>query len=118
MKLGKMTMGIMKIPPSPEFIAMVDGMGFPNAPAFSWVAAVFETVGGGLLILGLFTRWASLMVLGVIITALVGVHLDDTFKVQFLPLLVAFNAFQFLLLGAGKFSIDYLMCRKSEGPQI
>lgn len=114
---GMLVMGTMKIPPSPAFIGMVDGMGLPNPEIFSWIAALFETVGGALLILGLFTRWGALLILGVIITALVGVHTGDSFKVQFLPLLVAFNAFQFLLIGAGRFSLDHIMCRKADkGP--
>jgi putative oxidoreductase len=83
-------------------------MGFPAY--FVYIAGVVEFFGGCLLILGLFTRIAGLLVAGEMAVALVKVHglIANPAKVdnyQF-PLLVAVGAFTLAALGAGLISID------------
>jgi putative oxidoreductase len=83
-------------------------MGFPTY--FVYIAGVVEFFGGCLLILGLFTRIAGLLVAGEMAVALVKVHglFSNPAKVdnyQF-PLAVAVGAFTLAALGAGLVSID------------
>ncbi|MGA8407818.1 MAG: DoxX family protein [Candidatus Acidiferrales bacterium] len=83
-------------------------MGFPSC--FVYIAGVFEFFGGCLLIVGLFTRVAGLLLAGEMAVALVKVHgiLTTPMKVdayQF-PLAMAVGAFALATLGAGLISLD------------
>ncbi|MGA7915872.1 MAG: DoxX family protein [Candidatus Acidiferrales bacterium] len=83
-------------------------MGFPSY--FVYIAGVFELFGGCLLIVGLFTRVAGLLLAGEMAVALVKVHgiLTTPMKVdayQF-PLAMAVGAFALATLGAGLISLD------------
>lgn len=83
-------------------------MGFPTY--FVYIAGVIEFFGGGLLIVGLFTRVAGLFLAGEMAVALVKVHgiLATPMKVdayQF-PLAMAVGAFALATLGAGLISLD------------
>ncbi len=83
-------------------------MGFP--PYFVYIAGVIEFFGGCLLIVGLFTRIAGLLVAGEMAVALVKVHglISNPAKVdsyQF-PLMMAAGAFALAALGAGLISVD------------
>lgn len=83
-------------------------MGFPSY--FALVAGVIEFFGGWLLILGLFTRIAALLLAGEMAIALVRVHLPQggvmaVSNYQF-PLALAVGAFALVAVGAGAISID------------
>lgn len=52
------------------FTGFVGGFGFPGpAPFWAWTAALSELVGGLLLLVGLFTRIAALLAVGVLLVA-------------------------------------------------
>lgn len=113
--LAMIFMGVMKIPPSEEMVELVARIGFPMPHLFATIAGLLEIVGGVCLVLGIFTRWGALFIMVVVLTAVIFVHANDPFRVRFLPLLVLFTSFQFLLIGAGKISIDAkLRCHKCE----
>ena len=83
-------------------------MGFPAY--FAYIAGIIEFFGGCLLIVGLFTRVAGLLLAGEMAVALVKVHglLSNPMKVdnyQF-PLAMAVGAFALATLGAGLISLD------------
>lgn len=83
-------------------------MGFPSY--FVYIAGVIEFFGGCLLIVGLFTRVAGLLLAGEMAVALVKVHglLTTPMKVdayQF-PLAMAVGAFALATFGAGLISLD------------
>jgi putative oxidoreductase len=83
-------------------------MGFPGY--FVYIAGVVEFFGGCLLIVGLFTRIAGLLLAGEMAVALVKVHglLSNPTNVdgyQF-PLALAVGAFALAALGAGLISLD------------
>lgn len=83
-------------------------MGFPSY--FVYIAGVVEFFGGCLLIVGLFTRVAGLLLAGEMAVALVKVHglLTTPMKVdayQF-PLAMAVGAFALATFGAGLVSLD------------
>jgi putative oxidoreductase len=86
-------------------------MGF--SPYLAYLAGVIEFFGGCLLIVGLFTRIAGLLIAGEMAVALVQVHkiLEDPRAVpnyQF-PLALATAAFALASLGAGLISFDYVL---------
>jgi putative oxidoreductase len=89
--------------------------GLSNQPAFSlyWFAAIIETVGGTLLLLGLFTRYVAFIMSGEMAFA----YFIEHVRVSFFPLLNDGNdtvlfCFIFLFLaagGGGPFSLDALL---------
>lgn len=83
-------------------------MGFPSY--FAYVAGVVEFFGGGLLVLGLFTRIAALFLAGEMAIAIIRVHLPQggllaVSNYQF-PLALAVGAFALVAVGAGAISFD------------
>jgi putative oxidoreductase len=83
-------------------------MGFPSY--FAVIAGVLEFFGGCLLIVGLFTRIAGLLLAGEMVVALWRVHGMFTnpmavSKYEF-PMALAASAFAIACLGAGAISLD------------
>lgn len=79
----------------------------------SAIIAVFANVGCGLLIaLGLFTRPAALFVLSVTLSGLFIVHWGDPWSVKDVPLMYSISFITILLIGPGRYSIDYRIARK------
>jgi putative oxidoreductase len=95
-----------KIPPSEGLITRAGELGFPVPTLFAWAAGLSEFAGGALLALGLLTRVSSFFIFCTMLTALVGVHLNDPFQKQELAFLYLFIAIAFLLKGAGDWSVD------------
>jgi putative oxidoreductase len=93
------------------------GMGFPGY--FAYIAGIIELFGGGLLILGLFTRIAGLAIAGEMAVALWRVH--DIFSNPMavhnyeFPLALAAAAFALATLGAGAISLDHAIFRSGRG---
>jgi len=83
-------------------------MGFPSY--FVYIAGVIEFFGGCLLLIGLFTRIAALLIAGEMAVAIIRVHLPQggwtaVGNYQF-PLALAVGAFALVALGAGAVSFD------------
>ncbi|MGC2420207.1 MAG: DoxX family protein, partial [Candidatus Acidiferrales bacterium] len=96
-----------------EYVHAFKGMGFPGY--FAYIAGIIETFGGGLLILGLFTRIAGLAIAGEMAVALWRVHglFSNPMAVnnyQF-PLALAAGAFALATAGAGTISLDHAIFR-------
>jgi putative oxidoreductase len=91
-------------------------MGFPSY--FAYIAGVIEFFGGCLLIAGLFTRIAALLIAGEMAVALVQVHkiFSDPRTVHNyeFPLTLAVGAFALASLGAGLISFDHVLFRKGK----
>ncbi|MBZ5695711.1 MAG: DoxX family protein [Acidobacteriia bacterium] len=89
-------------------------MGFPGY--FVYIAGVIEFFGGCLLIAGLFTRIAGLLLAGEMAVALWRVHriIQDPLAVHNyeLPLMLAVGAFALASLGAGVVSFDQAIFRE------
>lgn len=62
-----------------QFAGMLGGLGVPAAGAMAWVVGISEVLGGLLLILGLFTRWATIPLIATMIVAILLVHLPNGF---------------------------------------
>jgi putative oxidoreductase len=98
---------------SQEALAAFPRMGFPSY--FAYIAGIVEFFGGCLLILGLFTRIAALLIAGEMAIAIWRVHLPQggvlaVSNYQF-PLALAVGAFALVALGAGAISLDYAIFR-------
>jgi putative oxidoreductase len=83
--------------------------GFPGY--FAYISGVLEFFGGLVLILGLFTRIAGLLLAGEMAVAIVKVHLPmgtilDVKNYEF-PLALAAGAFVLATIGAGIISLDH-----------
>src|ERR1700734_4387463 len=92
-------------------------MGFPAY--FAYIAGVFEFFGGLLLIVGLFTRVAGLLLALEMAVALVKVHgmISNPMAVenyQF-PLAMAIGSFALAGVGAGLISLDHAIYSKRDG---
>jgi putative oxidoreductase len=104
--------GINKIPPPEGFIRIVSSLGFPFPGLFAWIAGLSEFAGGILLILGLLTRPSAFLLIVTMMVAAFLRHSADPFARKELALLYLFIFLFILLVGAGKFSLDYLLRRK------
>ncbi|MEO8649078.1 MAG: DoxX family protein [Acidobacteriota bacterium] len=98
--------GMGKLPPSEGLINTTAGLGFPLPVFFSWAAAMSELVGGTLMALGLFTRFAGFFVAFTMMTAILGVHAADPYPKKELAFVYFFIAIAFMIKGSADWSID------------
>ncbi|MGA9184851.1 MAG: DoxX family protein [Candidatus Acidiferrales bacterium] len=92
-----------------QAMGMFEHMGFPGY--FVYIAGVLEFFGGILLIAGLFTRVAGLLLAGEMAVAIWRVHLPQggigaMHNYEF-PLVLAVASFALATLGAGLISLDH-----------
>lgn len=104
--------GLGKFPPSEGFVTRVGTMGLPAPELFSWLAATAELGGGVLLALGLLTRPAALLVLGNMSVVVLLAHAGDSFGDREKAVLFGAVALFYLLVGAGRYSLDALIRRR------
>ena len=99
-------------------VQMFTHLGFPAFAAY--LVGVVELFGGILLIAGLFTRIAGLLIAGEMAVALWKVHhiLSEPLAVQTyeFPLACAVGAFTLACLGAGAISLDHAIFGHSQKP--
>jgi putative oxidoreductase len=100
----------------PQFTSFLTELGIPFAAAQAPVLASIELVGGALILLGLFTRLASLPLMGIMIVAILTAKRAEIDGVR---TLLAFDEFTYLagflwlfVAGAGKASLDALLFRR------
>jgi len=86
-------------------------IGIPFPILASYIAAYSEIYGSWLLIAGLFTRLASLSIVGTIGVAIYHAIVTAGFNIYLLELLILYmgGALCILLLGGGDFAIDRLL---------
>ena len=98
--------GLGKIPPSSGFLEGVAKMGFPAPGLFAWSAGISEFGGGILLALGLLTRPASFFIGCTMLVAAFLRHAADPYGRKERALLYLAVAVAYLLVGAGRYSVD------------
>ena len=86
---------------------------FPLPVVSGWFAILAEVVGGLLLAIGLFTRWAALAVVGTMLGAALIVHQSDPWNNKEFALGYAVMALYFLVHGGGRYALDSLLRRRS-----
>lgn len=107
--------GIGKLPPSAGFVERTGSLGFPIPEFFAWAAGLAEFGGGLLLALGLMTRPASFFIGFTMLVAAFGRHAADPFGQKEKALLYLAIAMLYLLIGAGRYSVDHWLGKKSRG---
>lgn len=85
---------------------MVSSMGFPRPEIFAWAAALSEFAGGVFIILGLYTRFASLMVFITMSVAAFLAHKHDPLKIRELALAYWALSGALLLMGGGSYALS------------
>ncbi len=89
-----------------EFVEFLDQFGFP-APALMAPLSVAVQFGCGiLLILGLFTRIAGLLIAANFVVAVAMVHFNEPFRGWWPAIVLVFLGLHFAAAGSGKFGID------------
>lgn len=89
-----------------EFVTFMEANGFIAAGLLAPLSVWAQFICGALLIVGLLTRWAGLVMVLNFVTALIMVHLEDPFRGQFPALILIGVSFLFYARGAGRFGID------------
>ena len=89
----------------------------PAAFSISWIAGVLELVGGGLLILGLFTRPVAFVLSGMMAVAYFMAHAPKSFFPALnggdAAILFCFGFLYLVFAGPGSLSLDAYLGRKS-----
>ena len=93
--------------------AFVRPIGLPFPILSSYIAAYSEIYGSWLLIVGLFTRFASLSIVGTIGVAIYHAIVTAGFNIYLLELLILYmgGSLCILLLGSGDFALDRFLKR-------
>jgi putative oxidoreductase len=101
--------------PSPQIYEAFADHGFPRY--FVQVAGIVETFGGGLLLLGLFTRGAALLLAIEMCVAIWKVHFRSYLAVNEFefPMALAVSCFLLATLGAGRVSLDGILLERGGG---
>lgn len=105
--------GLGKLPPSEGFVQATAGLGFPLPVLFAWAAALSEFLGGLLIAIGLATRPAAIFISITMTVAAFVQHGADPFAEKELALLYLVSALTLVLTGAGRFSLDHFLVRRS-----
>jgi len=93
------------------FVIFVDAIGFPLPTFFALCAALAEFIGCVLLAVGLFTRYAAALV-AITMSVAVFHHLRTDMGFELAALYLVISLF-FVLAGAGRFSVDRWLNRRS-----
>lgn len=96
---------------SGEEIKFVDPIGVGEVPSLI-LAAFAEFICSILVIVGLWTRLASVVLLITMIVAVFGFHADDPLIQTELPTLFLFGYLMLVLVGGGRFSLGRLLGKK------
>lgn len=94
------------------FTGMLDKMGFPLPVVMAWIVALLEFFGGLAIAVGLFTKYVSYLVIVQFAVILIIVK-KLSFPSSDTDLLVFAAAIVLALLGAGSWSLDAKMGKKS-----
>jgi putative oxidoreductase len=106
--------GYGKLPPSDRFVGRIAGFGLPLAETFAWGVGLVEFVGGLLIVVGLLTRPAALMIVFVMIGVFFLAHGGD-FAEGEKAFVYAAAMLALALSGAGQFSLDAVIARRRGG---
>ena len=96
----------------PKDVADYGGI-FAIAPSFfAWMGAFSEAVGGLFLLFGFQTRSASFLIIATMLVAIFMQQIDNGLWNCLAAMGFLWVAMFYLILGSGRFSLDYLVIRK------
>ena len=95
-----------------EFVAFVQANGFWTPGFWAPFSAYTQLAAGLLLIAGLLTRWAGLVVIGTFVVALWVVHWKQSLREWWPALSLVLLGGLFTALGTGRWAFDTLIDRK------
>jgi putative oxidoreductase len=91
-----------------EFVQFLAQFGFPLPWLLAPLSVAVQFGCGALLIAGLLTRWAGLLVAANFTVAVLMVHLEEPFRGWWPALVLVFLGLHFAAAGSGKFGLDAL----------
>lgn len=92
---------------------MLGGLGLPMSDLLGWVVLLSELIGGSLLLLGLWTKYATLPLMVIMVVAFFTVHLKDGLKTPtWFVMMIFFALAIFATSGAGELSLDKRLSKK------
>jgi putative oxidoreductase len=98
-----------------EFAEFLSQFGFPLPWLLAPLSVAVQFVCGALLVLGLLTRWAGLLIAVNFAIAMVMVHRADDVRTMWPALVLVFLGLHFAAAGSGKLGLDALVFRKGRG---
>lgn len=98
------------------FVGFLTSLNFPFPTIMAHIAAYGEIAVGISLILGIFTRWLSILGLIISLVAMFSVHFKNGFDIQkggyeYIQLIAA-SFIAIILVGSGKYALDKFFCKK------
>lgn len=103
--------GIGKLPPTEQFMGMVEGMGFPAVGFFAWIAGLVEFGCALLIALGLATRLSALLLALHFSAASFIFHSADPFQAKELAIVYMLCSVLLCFTGGGNYAVDRLIER-------
>jgi putative oxidoreductase len=94
------------------FTESVAGMGIPAPQVMAFLAAFAESFGAAFLAVGILTRPAAFMIVCTMGVAIFGALHGQPFAKQELAWLYLVPALMFMLKGAGRWSVDFMITRE------
>jgi len=95
-----------------EFVAFLEQFGFPLPHLMAPLSVAVQFGCGALLILGLLTRVAGLLVAANFVVAVAMVHFAEPFRGWWPALVLVFLGLHFAAAGAGKYGFDALFGKR------
>ena len=95
-----------------EFVQFLDQFGFPVPLLMAPLSVAVQFGCGALLILGLLTRVAGLLVAANFMVAVAMVHFAEPFRGWWPALVLVFLGLHFAATGSGKFGLDALIWKR------
>ncbi len=94
-----------------EFVTFLTANGFAAPSLMAPLSVYAQFLIGAALILGLFTRWAGLLLAFNFIVAVAMVHWEQSFRDWWPAIVLVALGFVFATIGAGRFAGDALLAR-------
>ncbi|WFL76059.1 DoxX family protein [Altererythrobacter arenosus] len=98
-----------------EFVDFLTAFGFPEPQLLAPLSVWVQFISGVLLVLGLFTRWAGVLVFANFVVAVVMVHWAEDFRGWWPAIVLVFLGAHFAAAGAGPFGMDRFLPNRKEG---
>lgn len=95
-----------------EFVKFLDQFGFPTPALMAPLSVAVQFGCGILLILGLFTRAAGLLIAANFVVAVVMVHWNEAFRGWWPAIVLVFLGLHFAAAGSGKLGLDAMFGRR------